>query len=308
MAKKKVEPIIIKDEELMPTTLGEYSNKTKSPVVLFLIIILFATIAFFLPNIQNYLNNLKSGNNNAPTVVDDNDPDNTDPDPTNVDDDDKKYELSNDTMVEATDFNINSVTVGESTISINITSNKESLDIDSYYLELFDANNTFLGRVKLGSDKLSSGQSKDYTFRMIDGATQFSITKKANEDMPEVSLDTTDSGEAMLACSTSKGSYTYTFIDKYLTKVVYTYSAPFVEDQSYYSELTNYSNISNKLNTIDGVTASLTTSENGFTYTLQVDLKTVSDMSQLNDDNIYEIKTLAKVVKFKNDAKGYSCK
>ena len=53
MAKKKVEPIIIKDEELMPTTLGEYSNKTKSPVVLFLIIILFATIAIIFPSVYN---------------------------------------------------------------------------------------------------------------------------------------------------------------------------------------------------------------------------------------------------------------
>ena len=44
MAKKVVNQVVIKDEELTPTTLGVYSNKGKNPIGLILIILIFLLV------------------------------------------------------------------------------------------------------------------------------------------------------------------------------------------------------------------------------------------------------------------------
>ena len=82
MAKKVVNQVVIKDEELTPTTLGVYSNKGKSPIGLILIILIFLALLIFLPNIETYYNKI-TGKDNEPTFTTDeeitDDDDNTRP-------------------------------------------------------------------------------------------------------------------------------------------------------------------------------------------------------------------------------------
>ena len=56
MAKKKANNIVISDEELTPTTLGTYSNKGRSPIIVFFILAIFLLIAFYMPDIQKSIN------------------------------------------------------------------------------------------------------------------------------------------------------------------------------------------------------------------------------------------------------------
>ena len=60
---------------------------------------------------------------------------------------------------------------------------------------------------------------------------------------------------------------------------------------------------------MDNVTSSLITSENGFDYTLSLNLDNVSsdDIKQIMFNGIYKIKTQAKEVKFISEARNYTC-
>ena len=95
MAKKVKEQVVIKDEELTPTTIGIYSNKGKSPIGLILILLIFLALLVFLPNIETYYNKL-TGKDDEPVLVSEED----------ADDDEEsskvtKYPISAETVIES---------------------------------------------------------------------------------------------------------------------------------------------------------------------------------------------------------------
>lgn len=318
MAKKNISNVVISDEELTPTTLGVYSNKTKSPIFIFLIIIVFLAIAFFLPNIQGYLDKLTGKatssniNNNEPNNPDTpdnpNNPDTPDKPTTPDTPADDKYAFASDVTVENNYFTITNISVSNNVLQLDINAKRE-VDLDVYYLEVFDDSDTLLGRIKLSEEELNSNQSKSYTYKFLSGGTKFRLVTRTENDYPDVSLSYDENNIASLTCSNDSGEkFIYEFTADQLIKVIYSYQLS-RNVENYYDEMRKYIDMDNKYKLIDAATSSMISSENGFDYTLNLDLNNASedDLSKITIRGFYKLKSSAGQVKFKIESSGYTC-
>ena len=307
MAKKKVENIVIKDEELTPTTLGIYSNKTKNPIGLIFIIAIFIAIVIFMPQIQSYVG--KYLGNDDEIVTPTNNPGNDDNgggDDIIDDDEDKKYDVSVGT-VEGKGYTLTNVSLSGTTLSFTFTNtNNSSFDLSNYYIELYSSEGTFVQRVKVSDETIPASSSKEYSYNVTTGISQFSFVKKTVDDYPQVTLNYNENLEATLVCKLGTNIYNYLFIDDQLSRITYTYSLTNTGNNNFFTVSQEYQRKANANIMVDGVTSTYSETLNEFYYTLNVDLAK-ADITKLSDDNLFKSKTEPKVVKFILDAKGYSC-
>lgn len=305
MAKKKVEPIKINDAELIPTIIGTYSNKQKSPIGLFIVLALLIASVFFLPDIKKYIENRTEGNT-TPTISAGNDDK-----PGNVPDPDEgkkivKYDINPDTVIEEKDYNINSINLSNNTLSFNMTNiSSQILNTDNLYIELFDDNGTFLERIKLDGLSIEPGANKSITHSISSQPTKLLITSITNKDMPSVSLEYSDKGEAKLTCSLNNSTYSYMFVNEMLQKVIYSYN----ENSSvptYFNDYSYYTSLNTKYVSEQGYIPSFVSLEGGFSFNLSVDL-TLADIEKNTDMNILNLNTKPNEVKFVLEARGFKC-
>ena len=306
--KNKFSNVVIKDEELTPTTIGVYSNKTKNPITLMLLIAAFIAIVIFMPDIQNYVNKYmgKTTNNNSSSNSGSNNSHISDNDDNNDTKKTDKYDIATIGNVETSDYDLKNIKLDGTTMSFTfVNKTKGAFDLSDYYLELYSSDNTFVGRVKVSNDTIELNDSEDYSYTILSNAKLFSFDKKTLSDYPEVTLNYNENNEANYICKNGSRRYTYQFIDNQLTRVLFVYN---LENTvaNYYEEYASYENKSNTLGLIPGVTASFSSTLSNFNFNLNVDL-TTADISKLDDDNIYKSKTTPKEVKFKAEAQGFSC-
>ena len=314
MAKKKINNVVINDQELMPTTLGVYSNKAKSPIIVFLILAIFLAIAFFMPDIQKSINKFlgkddnaanNGGGGNKPITPDNPDNPNNPDNPTN---EDIKYDISENTVIELDNFKIDNIRFSNGTLSIVVTS-KSTVNLNPYFIELYNANNTLLGRAKLSDDTLEADKTVPYSYVIPTESIKLSVVKKSIDDYPEVNLSYNERNEATMTCiSPYNEEYIYTFVSDQLSKIVYSYKLSST-DENYESGYNNYLELDNKYKAMDNVSSSLIRSDNGFDYTLNLNLDNISSdtIKEITFDGIFKIKSQAKEVKFISEAKNYKC-
>jgi len=310
MAKKNVTPITIKDEELVPTTLGVYKNKGVNSLLIFLILGLFLAIAFFMPNIQSYVNKML-GKNPDGTSINNNTNNNQNNNDHEPDPDTKqevvKYLISSDTTAEGESIIISNISLDGATLNLTISTNSDSSIVtDELFLELFDDSNTFLGNVKLGNYSVSKTNPVTKSYVVNSSPTQFTISKKTEADYPQIDLVPNDNGEATLTCSSDKGTYTYEFLSNQLIKETFTYSMSNDLSDLYNQMLTKYTQDASRYNAVDGVTSSVLSNEQGFTFTYSVN-PAQTDLTSLSDNNLFASKTKPSVVKFITEAQGLKC-
>ena len=309
MAKKNISNVVIKDEELTPTTLGVYSNKTKNPIGIILLIIMFIAIVIFMPNIQTYINNMlgrsdtNTANNNNNNNNGNNNGDPTPSDPTPNDKDDEKYNISSDTKIETSSYLVSDITRNGNTLSLKVLNKLESvLDLTNYFLEFYSSEGTFLNRIKLSNDQLQTNDFENYTFEIQSQATQFAFVKKSESDYPKVTLNYNENMEAELVCKSGNKTYGYKFIDDNLDEISYSYILD-PNSVNYINEVQDYQNKASAYTLIDGV-KSATYTNNTFNYAVALNKL---DLTKINDDNLFKYKTSPTVVKFIEESKGYTC-
>ena len=305
---KKVNNIVISSEELTPTTIGVYNNKTKNPIGIILLVIVFISIVFFLPDIQSYVNkflgkeesNNTNYNSNGKEENNNNKP--VDPDVNN----NSQYDISQQNSVDTDTYKLSDIALNNGVFSFTFfNKSNTNFDLSSYYLELFSSEGTFISRIKIGQDIIASSNSKAYAYNVSSNVSKFSFVKKTPNDYPTVKLNYDENMEATLTCKNGSSSYSYLFVDDKLSKVTYIYELS-SSDNNYISALQDYENKSLNSNLIDGVTAVLTNNEYGLKYTLNVDLQK-ADLSKLQNDNLFAFKKEPKEVKFIEEAKGFVC-
>lgn len=313
MGKKKANNIVINDEELMPTTIGTYSNKAKSPLVVFALIIIFALIAFYLPDIQKQVDKFlgketsSNINNNGGGT---NKPDNPDkPDkPDTPDDTNKKYSLLETSEIDMGTFKISDINYSGNILTTTISSSS-SVDLKNYYFEVFDSENMLLGRIKLSDDVVSESNTLYKTYELYTNASQVSVVKKTQADYPEVIINYDANNEGNLVCkNTNNEEYIYTFVSNQLTKIVYSYKVSSTVEN--YNEIyAKYLNLDTEYKTFENVTSTLSGSENGFDFTLSLNLNNMSSdvLNKINLSALYKVKTTPSEVKFVSEAKGFTC-
>lgn len=309
MAKKKINNVVIKDEELTPTTIGVYSNKTKNPITLLLLVAVFVSIAFFMPDIQSYVSKVlgkgdtnEVNNNNGGQTDPDVDPD----DDNDVQEEGQEYDISVGT-VDTKNYTLSDISFSGNTFKVVFTSKLSSgYDLSDYYLEFYSSEGTFVKRVKVSDDMISSTSSREFVFNNIPNASKFAFVKKTVDDYPQVSLNYNENLEANLVCRLDTTLYNYLFIDNQLSRITETFSYSKTNNSDFYEVGQEYQYLANTYNAVDGVTSTFTETLNDFYFTMNVDLSK-TDISKINDKNVFANKTEPRVVKFIVEARGFSC-
>lgn len=308
MARKKVVNVTIKDEELTPTTLGVYSNKTKNPLGLIILLAAFIAIAIYLPNIQTYFNKLTGNVEEEKTNNSGNNGDNGGGEVVIDDDKDKKFSMTTNDNIDTEIYTLSNITLNGTTFSFDITNKKtEGLNLSTYFLEFYSEEGTLISRVKVSSETIAPSVTRKYSYTVSPSASLFTFVSKTEDDYPQVNLNYNENGEATLVCTLGIDTYKYIFVDDSLSKITYLYTGTNNGDASYYQSYQDYQSKALTYSQIAGVTANVTDLGNAFSFSYTADLVN-TNISNLSDENLYEAKTSPKVVKFNEEAKGFSCK
>ena len=305
---KKVNNVVIGNEELTPTTIGIYNNKTKNPIGIILLVIVFISIVFFLPDIQSYVNKFlgkeESNNTNYTNKENENNNNNKTVEPD--ENDNSQYDILQQSSVDTDEYKLSEIALNNGIFTFTFFNKSNTgFDLSSYYLEFFSNEGTFINRIKIGEDIITSNNSKTYAYNVSSNVSKFTFVKKTPNDYPSVKLNYNENMEATLTCRKATTSYNYLFVDDKLSKVTYIYELA-SSDSNYISKLQEYENNSFNSNLIDGISAVLIKNENGLTYTMNVDLQK-ADLSKLQNDNLFAFKKEPKEVKFIEEAKGFIC-
>ncbi|MBO4600722.1 MAG: hypothetical protein J5634_00580, partial [Bacilli bacterium] len=231
-------------------------------------------------------------------------PDNPDK-PVEVDD---KYSISPDTIISSDTLSISNLNLIDSVLTLTIKSS-EKTSLDQYYFELFDENNTLLKRIKVSSDTIDANTPSNYSYKAVSTATKISVVKKTANDYPAVSISYDDAGEGRMVCKNeSSEHYTYVFSNDELLKIVYTYNKS-SSASDYENVLETYSNLDTFYKSISGLISTLINNENGFDYSLTINLNTISiyDLEKVNLNGKFKVKTSPKEIKFKLEASNFTC-
>ena len=307
MAKKKNEPIVIKDEPLMPTTIGTYVNKKKGGLAVFFVLASFIAIVFFLPNIIAYINGEDNPNSaNVPVQTDPNpEPDQGSEKPS-MGDELEKYAISEDTIINMESYTVSNISNINNELKVTFNGVK-SANLSNMYFEVFNEENSLLGRILIGDIDLSSGSQVERTYKSFEGASKIAITKKTIDDYPAVTLNYDEFEVGTLVCSQNASEkYEYNFKEDKLISFSYDHTESYLDNPSYVENINKYQGMVNTYNGNQGIVASLNTSDTGFTYVLIVDLLS-ADYSKLINLKSYKKDTLVKEISFKNTASGFNC-
>lgn len=310
---KKLE-IVLKDEELTPTTIGFLEDEKKSSLILVLFFVIFVLFAVFLPDITNYVNKLLGKDQDiivTPTKEETEKPE-------EEQNDIKMYDLS-DTL----EFTYNDIVFSSFKkyqmeesyyLAIKLTNNsKKTIDFskDKYYIELYSQEKTLLGRYIFSNIQLSTNSTNSQIISLTeDEYNNFSklvITLKTEKDYPEIVLTEDENKQPNLKCNRIGNTINYTF-DKQnnLIRIKDTINYPNDNSDSYKQTLSLYQSQVANYNTKKGVSSSLVEISTGFTVTTDISIST-ANIKELANDNYYSNDTNPKVIKFEMESRGYSC-
>jgi len=313
MARKKkfsYKNLKVNESDLSITKIGEMPNENKSPIFLFLVFGLFLVFIFFLPEVVTYI----TGEDNI--IV--NNPGSSDNGTTTPEGEVEElvyYDLNSNLSIDLESvLKINNFNVSNDVISFRITNSGDSkfyFNKYNYFIELYDENKMLLERVILLKESIAKDNSKDFTYSILP-ATAFNVKKivfvqKAVDDYPNIELVKNEAGEETLSCVNGYETITYKFKEQKLNFITDTLNytrngseLDYQQDLSLWQErVANYNNI-------EGISGTFFTTDTGFIVNIALDLENVQ-MSRVDNDNYYEYETLAKIVDFEMESRGFSC-
>lgn len=315
--KIKVRNMKLEQNELQATTIGMFENRKKSSVGVVILVMFFVLFVFYLPEItdkvQEYLipNTpvVKPNNPSKPSVT---------PNPGDEGDnyDDVVYPLTPELKIERDDIIVSNfiLNVENKTLDFTITNNSKNaqkMEELNYYLELYNADQTLLERIKItGDTTLISGSfsslKKSVNELSATTLTSFSLVKKKISDYPVFNLNADGDGFGVIVCKNNHEQVTYRFNDNALKGMVSEVSyAP--TDLDYESILPDYKGKSLVYNNKDGVVSMFQDYEGvGFKATTDVDLSRTERLYVYNADS-FNLDTAPNVVKFEMEAQGFLC-
>lgn len=305
--------IVVDNKNPEPIVLGTIKKgRTGKPFLAIFIIILIGSLIYFLPTIQKMFKDesiidlIKSGEliyylkhgerkESVPSV-------------------DETYsdfvKIESGSLIQNNNIIISDIYLVNNVLSYSIKSKNATYDAtnDNLYLQIYE-----------GKDKLIYTKNLDeiYTITSItskeniitsNGNSEFYISLKniTDNDIPDITLTSDESGVASLVCSLEAESFEYIFSNKKLIEIERTYKYKYDEEkeEEYTTNYKKYNDLKNEREKYN-IIALLEENYYGFSYSEKIDLKEV-DVSQLSND-YYSLNTEAKVIKFKQEAKGYDC-
>lgn len=312
MAKKNIyKNVKVNEEELAITTIDEIENTEQSNVLIFVLFGIILLFIFCLP----WIANLIKGSKEKPdySIIENKKEKEDKP---VVKEPDHFYTISDSLTVPLEDkINIHHFKISDNTIVFQVSNNGEGrfdFSKDNYFLELYSEDTMLLERISLSDIEVSKTDgNKEYTFSLKDNiasnVNKLLFVKKSINDYPNVILEKNDQGEEILVCTNEVEEITYQFQNGKLIKLGEVLHFENTEPD-YNNFLNEWQNKSNTLNNIDGITSVFVSTDTGFVVNTSIDVKVVKQTTALEGIRYYPSDTLAKVVKFEMEAKGFICK
>ena len=298
-----------------PVVLGKVKKGGAGKPILIIIILLFIGGAIFLlPTMLNYFGDysiidlLKNGeiidfienhekymNGNVSLKNDKNEITTTQVVKTNY--------INNKTVINGNGFILNDFNLTNDYISFKINkTNTIDFDSEYYYLTL-TKNNDVLSIIRIVNiDTLTyKFKNKLNTTIEIEG----NLKKYNDNDYPNYTLSSDESGLASITCKLDNDSYEYLFDNNKLTsisqKYVYKDNG---NTNEYLKEFEKYTKLSNRIINSNNE-STITENNDGFIFTTKINL---SEYKDTINNNYYSYNTNSNKIKFDMDAKGYDCK
>lgn len=314
MSKKKKQdaPVVLSQQELMPSVLGVIDDKEKSNFIVLALFVLLIIFIIALPSITSYINGEKKISF-TPSADGNKKPN----DPT-ISHETIYYDFKDDLEVPIEGLVIKNFNILRKEFSFDIVNENEVknyLSTHAIYLELYDNDQTLLQRVKFPTENINRGGSLSYQFDLNVPTADISkivIEEKKVSDYPSVNLNKESDGTYLMVCSKGYETITYQF-DKeaklyYIMNVV-NYSSSV---DNYNVLLTEYRQMSSKYNGLEGVTSNISEVATGFTSTTTLSLEKIDFTNKtvkntLTNKAYYGKGTEGKVVYFELSAMNYQC-
>ncbi|MEG1506220.1 MAG: hypothetical protein RR478_01845 [Bacilli bacterium] len=305
--KKKKNEVVINNKELEPTVLATLKPKKTNLIGLILLFIVFIGVVIFLPDISKFVEDYKNKDIpiNAPIKPSDKLDDKED-----LPEEVKKYKYVSDLVITKENFNISNILLNNSNLSFTITNTSKGkllLSKYNYFLEVYDATDTLISRIKLSEDTINLNDKKEYSYGILKNSIEyFTLREIKSEDYPALSLNEDEKGNSVLECTRVSNVIKYNLLKDKLYSIEEVVTVT-LSDPEYVNKLTSYSALATTYNTLSGYAASVNKTEESFIFTSSVNLNMASSNS-IKEINYYKKDTTAKIINFEMEARGYSCK
>lgn len=308
MAKKK--KVIIVDQELTPTVLATRKEKRGSVIWILFIFIIFIAVVIYLPDLTIYVENYFNSQNAVPsTPLNPNEGDDA------VIDDTLDVEINEYQLVDGLTVNVDGIL----TLSnINIVNNQISFTINnisnqmldltqySYFMNLYNANNTLLQRIMVTDETIANGGKADFVYDVNDSnITSISFAEINEEDYPAHVVTPDENGNAILSCVKDYETVNYFLNDNMVYSIQDVFVVP-ATDVNYNTLYSSYQALAATYNTIGGINSNVVVANNALNFTTNINLDTLSENS-FNSKIYYSKNTDAKIMNFELEAQGYTC-
>lgn len=314
MAKKEKfnsKKVTISEEELSITKIGELETTEQSPLFVLILFGFILVFIFFLPTIANLI---KAPNEKPDYSLLEKPQENNQEEKPREEPKNSYYQYSDTLSIDLEEkIKINEFALVGNTLSFKVTNANEtrfSFQKDNYFLELYSEEDTLLERIYLGDTTVSRETDMVLQFALNSNTALYmkklSFAKKEITDYPNVTLEKNENEEEVLTCTKDKETLTYKFQKEKLFSIshVVNYSSTI---SNYESILNTWQTDSKKLNNMEGITSIFVDAGTGFVVNTTIDTKTAK-LNEVENTSYYPNETLAKVVSFEMEARGFSCK
>lgn len=314
MAKKEKfnsKKVTISEEELSITKIGELETTEQSPLFVLILFGFILVFIFFLPTIANLI---KAPNEKPDYSLLEKPQENNQEEKPREEPKNSYYQYSDTLSIDLEEkIKINEFALVGNTLSFKVTNANEtrfSFQKDNYFLELYSEEDTLLERIYLGDTTVSRETDMVLQFALNSNTALYmkklSFAKKEITDYPNVTLEKNENEEEVLTCTKDKETLTYKFQKEKLFSIshVVNYSSTI---SNYESILNTWQTNSEKLNNMTGITSIFVDAGTGFVVNTTIDTKTAK-LNEVENTSYYPNETLAKVVSFEMEARGFSCK
>lgn len=301
-----------KPTKLVSEELGEVTKtKKKGPVTVLVMMVILVGFTILLPNIVDFVKNINLRNIKIPSI-------------NNNKEEEKEEEIIPEEIIyydflettsiiydKVTYTGFKTLTLDDTYISFDVTNAKSDtydLSTKNLYLELYNAD-TLLERVKLASYE-SLIRDNPYTLKFLINAnlniTKIRILEYSTDDYPALNLTTDAEGKSTLTCINLDSKLVYEFSNDSLVSITETYNYTNDDLEKYASLLTTYKAKQERMDAVDGITATLVESGVNFAFNALTDLNT-ANISSLKDFNYFIKGVSSKTVNFEMEAMRYNC-
>ena len=296
---------------LEPIILGTLrKQKSSKPFFVLLVFLLVFGVLFFIEDIQDYVKNPNTflgGIYYSVFGYDEADPNYV------VINNDTIHTLNAKTEIPFDNIVLSKVTLDNYTITYSIRVKGESIELDKeeLYLEIYGAGTKLLRRIKLTGTITTAEEIRTFTFKDFKFAANFYQGRLHRMSEDEYDNVVFADGVSSFTCASEGNSYTYNF-DNYQLKTVkhtYRYTDLSVLDV-YIGKLEEYTTLAKKISTIPNCTASALEEGEGFIFTAELNLASLTQGALGTAPN-YDYQTLdkqAKIVKYEMKTKGFECR